>query len=328
MTGRTPIEEARRAAEVAREQGPLALALAATRRIRAQPWARWLDRPWMDASWILPGPANRWSIRVFALRRSGHHAIVNWIRYQTPGRHCFLNDCKVGESPFEKSIRSNSVVGSWIGEHRYLNWERERRGRHAKKGILIHNYEDGDFRRYVWKVTPAREAGWIGASRRKTTLVVLRDPYNLLASRLKWFHGRGEVPTMERFEEFRSLWKLYAREFVGVTRWLEDAVHVSYNDWFRSREYRDEVAARIGFPNRDAGLDRVARWGPVLSRADVSFDGLAYDGRAQQMQVLERWRGFSEDPFFRAQFEDEELVDLSHRIFGEIEGTRRLTGVR
>lgn len=328
MSRRTPIEEMRRAAEIAVEEGPTALVRAMTRRIQAQPWPRWLDRPWMDASWVLPGPANRWAIRVFAIRRSGHHAIVNWIRYQSPGRHCFINDCKVGASPFEASVRTNSVVGGWMGEHRYLNWEHERSGRHAKKGILIHNYEDGDFRRYVGRVTPEREAAWIGESRRRTTLLVLRDPYNLLASRLKWFHGRGETPTMERFAEFRVLWKLYAREFAGVTSWLEDAVHVSYNAWFRSRAYRDEIGSRIGFRNRDVGIDKVARWGPATSRLDASFDGLTYDGRAQAMQVLERWKGFADDPFYRAQFEDEELVDLSRRIFGEIEGTHLLTTVR
>jgi hypothetical protein len=267
-------------------------------------------------------------MRVFALRRSGHHAIVNWIRYQTPGRHCFLNDCKVGESPFEKSERRNSIVGGWAGEHRYLNWEQELRGRHAKKGILFHNYEDGDIRRYAETVTAERETTWLGESSRQSTLLVLRDPYNLLASRLKWFHGRGEDPTIERFGEFRFLWKLYAREFLGITMWMEDAVHVRYNEWFCSREYRDEIAGRIGFSNQDAGVSEIARWGPALGRPAASFDGLRYDGRAQEMKVLERWKEFSEDQFFRAQFEDEELVDLSRRIFGEIDGTRRLHGVR
>lgn len=307
-------------------RSPIALAKAGARRVRSQPWSQWLDRPWMDASWMLPGPANRWVIRVFALRRSGHHAIINWIRYQAPGRHCFLNDCKVGESPFERSVRSNSIVGGCAGEHRYLNWERELQGRHAKKGLLIHNYEDGDIRRYAEAVTPAQEDAWLGESRRTSTLVVLRDPYNLLASRLKWFRGRGEEPTAKRFDEFRSLWKVYAREALGITSWLEDAVHVRYNDWFRSRTYRNEIAERMGFINEDVSVDEIARWGPALGKPAASFDGLRYDGRAQQMRVLERWMEFSDDPFFRAQFEDEELVDLSRRIFGEMEGIRRLTG--
>jgi hypothetical protein len=45
------------------------------------------------------------------------------------------------------------------------------------------------------------------------------------------------------------------------------------------------------------------------------------------MRVLERWKEFSADPFFRAQFEDEELVELSRRIFGDLDGTRGLAAV-
>lgn len=286
--------------------------------------ARWLDRPWMDASWILPGPPNRPALRVFAVRRSGHHAIINWIRLQVPGRHCFLNDCRVGENPFAACGRRNSLVRGWAGEHRYVNWDRELRGRHAKKGLLIHNYEDADIRRFAATVTPAVERDWIGASAAVGSVLVLRDPYNLLASRLKWFHGRGEAPTGERFAGFRDLWKLYAREMLGDTAWMPGAVHVRYDAWFLSRAYRDDLAARIGFANRDAGMDRVARWGPALGRGGISFDGLRYDGRAREMPVFDRWREFSADPFFRAQFEDRELVDLAARLFGDVEGTEIL----
>ncbi|HEY7575524.1 MAG TPA: hypothetical protein VIB08_10200 [Thermoanaerobaculia bacterium] len=289
---------------------------------------RWLDRRWMDASWILPGAPNRWAIRVFAQRRSGHHAIVDWIRNQLPGRHCFLNDCKVGTNPFASAVKTNSIVRGWAGDHRHVNWELELRGRHARKGVLLYNYEDADIRAYAEGAGDSREASWIGESARRSTLLVLRDPYNLLASRLKWFHGRGERPTAERFDEFRSLWKLHAGEFLGTTRWLEEAVHVRYNEWFRSRAYRDELADRIGFSNGDVGLERIARWGPALAKRPASFDGLSYDGRAQDMKVLERWKEYAEDRFFRAQFEDEELIELSRRIFGEIEGTSRLTAVR
>jgi hypothetical protein len=327
VTARGLAEESRRAREIAREEGGIALVRALSRRIRAQPWPRWLDRPWMDGSWILPGAPNRWSIRIFAIRRSGHHAIVNWIRYHVRGRHCFLNDCREGTSPFRTSVRENSVVGSWVGEHRYLNWEQERAGRHAKKGVLLYNYEDGDFQRHASEVTEGLEAEWIGRSRRTTTVLVLRDPYNLLASRLKWFHGRGEPPAPERFAEFRALWKLYAREYAGMTSCLPGAIHVNYNDWFRSRAYRDDIAARIGFHNRDRGVDEVARWGPAIGKRGASFDGLAYDGRARTMAVMDRWREYADDPFFRAQFEDPELVELAHRIFGEIEGTRRLSEI-
>jgi hypothetical protein len=130
------------------------------------------------------------------------------------------------------------------------------------------------------------------------------------------------VPTTDDLESLRFLWKLYGREFLNMTSWLGSAVHVRYNDWFRSRTYRDEIAGQIGFVNRDAGINEIARWGPALRGLSTSFDGLNYEGQAQQMKVLERWKEFARDPFFRSLIEDQELVDLSVQIFGEIQGVR------
>ena len=50
-----------------------------------------------------------------------------------------------------------------------------------------------------------------------------------------------------------------------------------------------------------------------------SFSGRDRQGRASEMKVLERWRVFENDPRYAAAF-DEETVDLSRRIFGDITG--------
>ena len=143
---------------------------------------------------------------------------------------------------------------------------------------------------------------------RSSTLLVLRDPYNLFASRLKWFHGRGEPPTAERFEEFRTLWKLHAGEFLGTTHWLPEAVHVRYNDWFRSRAYRDELAGRIGFENTDRGVEKIARW------ADTSQ-------YANDPQALRRRHGFDKCQDIRLLIHFYSL--LSNSIFIELDFTAK-----
>jgi hypothetical protein len=53
---------------------------------------------------------NELCLRVFALRRSGHpaNAILNWIRYQLPYRHCLLNDCT--DRKFKRSFLSGGEV--------------------------------------------------------------------------------------------------------------------------------------------------------------------------------------------------------------------------
>ena len=287
---------------------------------RWSPYAAWLDTPWMKWSHVLPGPPNRINMRVFAPRRSGHHAILNWIRYHLPGRHCLLNDCTLGKNPLASCARGNSLVHSWAGEHRFFDWQQELADRHAKKGTLIHNYEDCDFRYLLEQVSPEQEDVWLGASQTRFNVLILRDPFNLFASKLRWAYGKQNLaPDLAHFSVLRELWKVYAHEFLNETNYLPNRVSISYNDWFLSRDYRDRLGRQLGFINRDLCIDEVAKWGPTMW--GDSFDGLQYDGQARRMKVMERWREYQHDEFFCALFQDEELWDLSRRLFGEMKGT-------
>lgn len=270
-------------------------------------------------------PPNDVVMRVFALRRSGHHAILNWIRHQLPVRHWLLNDCTMGLNPFDGAVLSSSLVRGRWHEHRVFRIDREKAGAHTYKGALIYNFEEPDLSRVPREMPIAAERSWFGESLRRHDILMLRDPFNQLASKLKWAYGdvdRPSKPSLDEVVEARDLWKMHAREFLGETAHLSDLVTLSYNDWFLDREYRDRKATELGFANRDVGLDEVARWGPTLSKD--SFDGLRYDGRAQEMKVLERWRRFEADEFYRSLVDDAELHGLSARIFGPLQGTESL----
>ena len=293
-------------------------------------WMNWrtlsssLDIPWMKWSWILPGTTNLNSIRVFAPRRSGHHAIINWIRYQLPGRHCFLNDCKPGKNPFERGncTRKKSIVHSWCGDHKFIDWEKELAGKNSKKGTIIHNYEDYDFSDFQENILIERESLWFGDSHRTTAILILRDPFNLLASKLRWAYGQTNAPTLMSLAVDCHTWKVYAKEFLGDTRHVNNLICISYNEWFVSKSYRDDIAKHIGFINQDIGLSEVAKFGPTT--CEDSFDKLNFDGQAEKMDVLARWKQYENNLFFKSLFEDRELWDLSGRIFGDIPGTSSL----
>ncbi len=53
---------------------------------------------------------NNNELLVKALRRSGHHAIINWISYQIKGRSFFLNDCESGKNPYYSCRARDSLV--------------------------------------------------------------------------------------------------------------------------------------------------------------------------------------------------------------------------
>ena len=86
-----------------------------------------------------------------------------------------------------------------------------------------------------------------------------------------------------------------------------------------SREYREEIAGRLGLEFSDEGKDSVVRMG-----GGSSFDGVSHDRSAEQMQTTERWRRYADDPLYRSLFQDDELVSLSEEIFGPIPGTEAL----
>ncbi|MEA2690772.1 MAG: hypothetical protein QOJ16_159 [Acidobacteriota bacterium] len=254
-------------------------------------------------------PTNALEIRLLALRRSGSHAVVHWLLSQLPGRGVFLNSCKPGENPYASCYRGDSVA-----RPQEIDLDRERDLGPTPKDFLLYNYEDRELPAVFSDAFEAEHDRWLGTSGRRFDLLVLRDPWNNLASLLRWARGTVYPISPDSLPKAARLWKEYAREVLGETSHLRHGrTPVLFNRWVMDRGYRAELAGRLGVPFTDAGRDEVAPWGPATW--GDSFDGLAYDGRAGEMPVLERWRWCAGDPFYRGLF-DEEMIELSERIFG------------
>ena len=65
---------------------------------------------------------NKHEMRVVALKRSGHHAIIQWMYANVGGGYLFLNQCRPGVNPFdlkhiskkpERRFISNIEAESW-----------------------------------------------------------------------------------------------------------------------------------------------------------------------------------------------------------------------
>src|SRR5882724_4584006 len=252
--------------------------------------------------------------RLAALRRSGSHAVVHWLLAQLPGRGVFLNSCKLGENPYASCYRGDSVVRPAGGF--------DLDGAPAPKDFLLYNYEDRELGAVFSDAFESEHDRWLGASGRRFDLLILRDPWNNLASLLRWARGSVHPISLDSVAKAARLWKVYAREVLGETAFLRHApTPVLYNRWVAEPGYREALAGRLGISFTDAGRDAVAPWGPATW--GDSFDGFAYDGRAGEMPVLERFRWCAGDSFYRGLF-DAEICELSERIFGPIPGTAEL----
>ena len=246
-----------------------------------------------------------------ALHRSGHHAIVHWIEEQAGNVGCFLNDCSPRRNPYLTCAKDG------YSSFKRVELSEQAAGRHTRKDFLLYNYESQELSAVADSVFDANREKWLGRSKTRQDLLVLRDAFNFFASIRKVRDDRSGLFIDERLGNWVRLWKAYAREFKSDSAMLPEKVTVSFNAWVSDREYRKALASKLGLEFTDAGRERVVAWGS-------SFDGKRFDGEASQMQVLKRWQGMAEDPLYRSLFRDRELVDLSNEIFGFIPGTEEL----
>ena len=111
-----------------------------------------------------------------------------------------------------KSCRGPHIYDQGIS-HRYLNRRREANGKRSKKGTLIYNYENLELSEDVIRHLDVHRERWVGQSRWRADVLILRDPFNLLASVLRSRRQGNPVAGAPALERARRIWKSYAREF-------------------------------------------------------------------------------------------------------------------
>lgn len=263
---------------------------------------------------------NETAIWVYHLKRGGGHAVVNWIARNVDRSVFHLNNAFSkplkarwrGEKVFRRITDPEHFGGP--GRRLYnvelppgASWRDVAR---MPKEVLLTNIENFPLERVP--KTPLLVEGaqdLVGASGRRVNLLVLRDAFNTFAS--VWHGKRRMRNRLHRF--YRWQWKVYAREFLGETSFLpSDTIKVSFNAWFADADYRRTLAGELGLDHVDRGRDEVSTDG-----GGSSFTGQDFQDHARDMAVLERWRHFIDDPDYLAAF-DEETVELSRRIFGDL----------
>ena len=245
-------------------------------------------------------------LRILGMSRSGNHCVIDWLLRQALGHYCFLNCVEGKSNPFAsaRTLGEQGVLRTNIPD---FSLERERRGSFARKDWLVHSYEDAFLGHAFSPWYEERHDRLVGSSARRIDLLILRDPLNLFASRRRADIGLAAGTT-------RRIWMQHARAFADGSPHLRNrTVRVSYNMFVRSSAYRTSIARALGLDGPDPGLSTVAR-----CAGGSSFDGLRLDGRANEMDVADRWRRCIDEPGYRALF-DAEMIALARRIFPDIE---------
>jgi len=182
-----------------------------------------------------------------------------------------------------------------------------------KVQTIMVSYEDCGIRCYEDSIR--KEKKNIGVFDNRINIMLLRDPFNLFASRFK--HKDIREHTLKKSKFFKKIWKQYAMEYLGETDTWESKYCVSYNQFIKDEPYRRKIEKDLNLPETDKGINIVSGRGHASS-----FDGFKFKKRGYKMQTATRWKLMMKDKEYVRFMKDKEMYDLSVRIFGNINGIK------
>ena len=110
---------------------------------------------------------------------------------------------------------------------------------------------------------------------------ILRDPYNWFASLL----GLNQSIGLHHYIK-------YYFDYVDFIR-CNHRCFINYNQWVMSENYKRELRSRMDLPNINVCNKSVSAFG-----GGSSFDKMRLDGRANEMEVMYRWKGVLKNPHY------------------------------
>jgi hypothetical protein len=252
---------------------------------------------------------NNIEICFHGMARSGNHAVIDWIISMCPDQVNYWNN--VGKIP-----------------KKYF---------YKQKSFLIRSHENRSLSEIFASDLEQSHDLYFGKSKKRFNVILIRDPFNLFASRLKQVLNQDFDKSKYGFimghptykygaskpEEYVSIWKEHAKEYLGISSYLEpNKTTINYNQWFLDLNYRQKIANSLELEYKETSLDKVV--GQTAAGAGSSFDQYEYSGKANEMKVLERWKKMLDNPNYRSLFLDPEVWNLSEQIFGVIPDTEIL----
>lgn len=297
---------------------------------------------------------NEIEIRVWALPRTGHHAIMNWIAsmvgepvYLFETLRCMYRGPQSAD-PYRTRFNTADILLRRAPQFEEIyaslppmrKWPEEqiRPVRMLQKRCIMYSYVASHRAYYhFWNLfngDSVRDREYtVGRSQSKFDVLIVRDVQNWLASFVASGNSKpngwsryGHEPHI--FNKYLDYWQISAREFLGRTHYLPcegfEKVCIGFNQWFSSRAYRKRIAERLGLEYSEQYLNRLSPIGfsPFADGQGSTFDGARYRGRAQKMRVLERYKmleGERLEMYNRLLAPRHEALELSTAIiFGDV----------
>lgn len=231
---------------------------------------------------------------VFGMRRSGNHLSISWILDQVDGSAAFYNNINPDLHPFTGRMTETRLRAHNPSPRLVLSYEDVTTSRLLSRPLL--DFLADRQRRHGARVRFA---------------LILRDPYNLFASRIKKWPDRFAQAADIAAQQ--AIYLDHAALAANPAPIWQDAplIPVLYNDLVSDPATRRKLSDQLGIRQGDRGLDVV----PVYGHGS-SFDGRERSGTDVRDQVFSRWKEMQDDPRFRAVTGSDAIRAAGQDIFG------------
>ncbi|TNJ47858.1 hypothetical protein FGE21_03700 [Phaeobacter sp. B1627] len=227
------------------------------------------------------------ALRVVGMRRSGNHAICNWLqRNAQGGRSLFLNNCRPGTDPL-RSCNGLEVSGQPRSDEPMAESARAA----GDGALLLVSYEDtahgrfGDARPLSG---PHADASF------DMDVLIYRSALNWIASLLKKLQANETYHPVDRMAVLVRALATYGDLLDEVAAAATTGrVAICYDRWLRDELYRARVLSDLGLPLQDNDLGEVQSYG-----GGSSFQKEAL--HASDLRPDERWSAMLDDPEYQA----------------------------
>jgi hypothetical protein len=212
------------------------------------------------SGWTQAGITPACTFQVFGMRRSGNHAIIDWLMRNAPDAATggvFYNNCRFGKSPL-RAYGSLDIYDAQreVQPHKDVT-DAERIAVGGESPMIIVSYED----RMPQPAGQRQKAsdGFADADFGHQ-IIIYRSFLNWMASllaKLKKNEGFGVTDRM----------RIMSLAMNGYIEGLERIAHaagiiaICYDDWMTSQDYRAGVLTQLGLPARDLDRGTVRRYG-------------------------------------------------------------------
>lgn len=240
-------------------------------------------------------------LRVFGMRRSGNHAVINTILRNAPQGSVFLNNCKVGESATD-SWSAVEVHAKRVPCRKGTPL-RDVTGRAGSGALLVVSYEDfvPDIDDGVDHVTADVPTDSIDQD-----VIVFRGFLNWAASLLHKI-SNNDHDGLSRLRVMMGALSNYRDmlELVGDAR-ATGFLPISYDRWVARPKFRHRMLERLNLETNDLSLGDVQPYG-----GGSSFQQDAK--RGADLNATDRWLELINNPDFQlvmlAASQDDDLMD-------------------